>query len=201
MFLYINLGSVMSTKILILTLLISILSIMIGCSGTKSYEQTTGEEEFETPFNSAEYQSDNEFFRAKQSGKSPDLATSKKIALQNAKSEIAGKIQTTIKNVTDQYTNQRSIGNKQEYENKFEELAREVVNQELVDVKIMEEKTFKAQDGGYTYWIAIEISKDAILNGINSGISERKKLKLDFDKQQFEKIFNEEMKKFENEKQ
>ena len=47
-------------------------------------------------------------------GKSMDLATSKKIAIMNAKTELAGIVNSTMKTVTDQYTNQRTVGNNQQ---------------------------------------------------------------------------------------
>jgi Flp pilus assembly CpaF family ATPase len=126
------------------------------------------------------------------------LATAKKIALQNAKTELAANIQSTIKAVTDNYTNQISVADKQEFENKFEELQRAVVNQELNDVHVIGEKVFKEKDGKYTYYIAIEMSKESIEHNIADRISKDAKLKLDFDKFQYQKIFDEEMKKFEN---
>src|ERR1700710_1945270 len=79
---------------------------MPSCKSKKSIAQTTGAVEITVPFSGNDYSSDKDNFRAKSSGNSPDLTTSKKIALQNAKSEMAGLIQTTIKKVTDQYTNQ-----------------------------------------------------------------------------------------------
>lgn len=153
--------------------------------------------EISLPFESKEYRSDKDFFRAKNVGKSPDLATAKKIAMQNAKGELAGNIQATMKRVTDQYTNQRSVANKQEYENKFEELSREVVNMSLTDVRIIGEKTFMNPDGSYSYWVAIEANKEIVLKGFDKSISNDAKLKLDYDKMKFEQIFNEEMKKLE----
>ncbi len=171
----------------------------VGCKNKKSIQKSTGSTEITLPLTGKDYQSDKDFFRAKQSGKSPDLATSKKIGLQNAKSEMAGNIQTTIKKVTDQYTNQRSVGDKQDFENKFEELAREVTNQTLTDVKIIGEKVFKETDGSYTYWIAVEASKQSILDGVNNSISKNAKLQLDYDKKKFEEVFNQEMQKLENE--
>ena len=170
-----------------------------GCKGTKKLAKTTGAQEITVPFSESKYKSDKDFFRAKQMGKSPDLATSKKIALQNAKSELAGNIQATIKRVTDQYTNQRTVGTQQDFENKFEELSREVVNQTLNDVKIVDEKTFKEQDGSYTYWLVIEVSKQPVLEGINNKISKNEKLQLDYDKKKFEEIYNKEMEKMSNE--
>jgi hypothetical protein len=166
-----------------------------SCKHTKKLQKVTKAQEITVPFSENKYKSDKDFFRAKQSGKSPDLATAKKIALQNAKAELAGNIQSLVKRVTDQYTNQRTVGNKQDFENKFEELSREVVDQTLTDVKIMDEKIFKETDGSYTYWAAVEDSKQSILDGVDNKISKNASLKLDYDKKKFEDIFNSEMDK------
>jgi hypothetical protein len=163
-------------------------------------ENSTGAVEISVPFSEGKYYSDKENFRAKSSGSSPDLQTAKKIALQNAKSEMAGLIQTTIKKVTDQYTQQRTVGNQVDFNNKFEELAREVTNQELVDVKVLGEKLFKETNNSYTYWIAIEANKQAVLNGIDKGIANNKKIEQDYDKKKFEEIFNAEMDKLAKER-
>ncbi len=173
---------------------------LAGCKSKKEAPQTpvqkdTGAVEISVPFSSKEYRSDENVFRAKQVGKSPDIATAKKIAFQNAKAEMAGNINSMVKRVTDQYTNQRTVGNAQEFENKFEEMAREVVNMELSNVKEIGEKIFKEPDGAYTYWIAIEADKKAVFDKIDSKISSDAKLKLDYDKQKFQQIFDAEMKK------
>ena len=186
--------------VLILVATFGILIVTNSCKAPKNVEKATGATEVSLPLSGKEYQSDKDNFRAKQSGKSPDLATAKKIALQNAKSELAGNIQSVVKRVTDQYTNQRTVGNKQDFENKFEELAREVVNQTLSDVKIIGEKVYKETDNTYTYWVAIEDSKSAVLAGIDKKISKDDKLQLDYDKKKFEDIFNAEMEKMKNDK-
>lgn len=176
--------------------------ITIGaCSSSKktTVQKSTGSTEITLPFESKEFKTDKDFFRARQSGKSPDMATAKKIAIQNAKSEMASNIQSTVKKVTDQYTNQRTIGDKQEFENKFEELSREVANQKLSDVKIAAEKVLKETDGSYTYWIVAEVSKQSVLDGLNNGIAKNAKIQQDYDKKKFEETFNQEMQKLENE--
>jgi hypothetical protein len=109
-----------------------------------------------------------------------------------------GNISVLIKRVTDQYTQQITIGNKQEFENTFNETSREVVNQALTDVKIMDEKVFNEQDGSFAYWVVIEISKQSILDKANRIISKSEKLQLNYDKSEFEKIFNSEMEKANN---
>jgi len=63
----------------------------------------------------------------------------------------------------------------------------------------MDEKIFKEQDGSYSYWIAIEVSKQSILDGVSNNISKNEKLQLDYDKKKFEEIFNSEMEKMSKE--
>lgn len=185
-------------------LLIGVLALSLSsCKSKKNVtpiEKSTGAVEITVPFSSKEFYSDKDNFRAKSSGNSVDLQTSKKIAMQNAKSEMAGLIQTTIKKVTDQYTQQRQIGNQQEFNNKFEELAREVTNQQLTDIAVIGEKLFKEPNGTYTYWIAIEANKQVVLNGIEKSVSNQKKLEQDYDKKKFEEIFNSEMDKLAKER-
>ena len=179
-------------KIIILT------SVIVGCSSSKTIQKVNDSQEIKVPLEGKEFQTNKDYFRAKNYGKSPDLATAKKIALLNAKSELASNINSTIKKVAEQYVNQRTINNTQEYESKFEENTREVVSQILNDVVIIGEKMFKENDGGYTYWIAIETSKTQILESINQKISKNESLKLDYDKVKFEQIFNTEIEKIES---
>src|SRR5690606_24691566 len=108
---------------------------------------------------------------------------------------MAGNINSVVKRVTDLYTNQRTVGNTQEFENKFEEMAREVVNLQMSNVKEIGEKIFKEPDGSYTYWIAIEADKKEVFQKIDARISNDAKLKLDYDKQKFQQVFDAEMKK------
>lgn len=174
------------------------LFVITGCKSKKpvSVAKQEGLIEISTPFDSKEYRSDEEHFRSKQSGKSPDLATAKKIAYQNARAEMAANINATVKRVTDQYTNQRTVGNTQEFENKFEELSREVVNLEMSNVKELGQKTFQdPSDKSYIVWIALEANKKSVFDKIDAKISSDAKLKLDYDKQKFQQIFDAEMKK------
>jgi predicted NAD-dependent protein-ADP-ribosyltransferase YbiA (DUF1768 family) len=187
----------MKTKHVVIAVMALTVTVMgASCGAQKSVQSASTE--VSVPLSGKEYRTDTEYFRATQSGKSPDLATAKKIALQNAKAELAGNIQSVVKAVTDQYTNQRAVADKQEYESKFEELARTVVNQTLNDVKIIGEKIFKENDGKLTYYIAIEMSKEPVVNNLADRISKDAKLQLDFDKHQYQKVFDEEMKKFED---
>jgi hypothetical protein len=177
-------------------------SVTVACKSKKGtpIEKQTGATEISVPFMGKDYETNKEIFRARSSGNSIDMVTAKKIALQNAKSEMAGMIQTTMKKVTEQYTNQRQIGTNQEFSNKFEELAREVTNQSLTDVAVIGEKIFKETNNTYTYWVAIEANKKTVLEGMDKAIGQNQKIAQDYDKKKFEEIFNSEMEKLAKER-
>ena len=185
----------MKTQLFFIILLIS--ALVFSCKTSKKIAKVNDSTVLEIPLSGKEYQSDRNFFRARQSGNSQDLSTSKKIALQNAKAELAGSINDLIKGVTEQYTNQRTIANRQEFENIFEENIRTVVSQELSDVKIVGEQVLKEPNGTYTYWIAIEVSKKSVQDNMEKKIFTEEKIRLDFDKSQFMEIFDKEMEKLE----
>lgn len=186
-------------KVVCVMAVLAIMFSMSSCRGTKKLvvAETQGTKEVVLPLSGKEYQSDKDFYRAKSSGKSPDIATAKKIAMNNAKAEIAGLISSKIKAVTQNYTNQRAVATAQDFENKFENLTTEVVSQQLVDVALIGEKLLQTGTV-YDYYVAIEISKQAILNGIDSSISKNQKIQIDYDKKKFEEIYNKEMSKMEN---
>jgi len=176
-------------------------STLNSCKSKKatSIQKEKGSVEITVPFSESKYRSDKQTFRSTSSGNSPDLAMAKKISLNNAKTELAGLIQLTLKKVTDQYSNQRTVGKEKNFENKVDELSREVTNQSLANFKIIGEKIFQEKDDTYTYWIAIEADKGEIFDQFSSKISSKEELKLDYDKQKFQEIFDAEMKKLEEE--
>ncbi|MBS1651007.1 MAG: hypothetical protein JSU07_03265 [Bacteroidetes bacterium] len=184
-----------TSKQLLVIPAVAILAFTACKSKKQPIQKETGAIEISVPFSTSDYRTNSDVFRSKQVGKSPDIATAKKIAYQNARAEMAANINALVKRVTDQYTNQRTVGNAQEFENKFEELSREVVNLQMSNVKEIGEKIFKETDGSYSYWIALEAGKKEVFDKIDEKISNDAKLKLDYDKQKFQQIFDQEMKK------
>ncbi|MFO7790203.1 MAG: hypothetical protein ACQES1_01290 [Bacteroidota bacterium] len=148
----------------------------------------------------SEGKSDSEFFRADASATSQDMNLSREKALTSTKQRLAGFIETKIKSVTDRYVNETEFGEDSQFEAKFENLTREVVKQKLVDVAVTCEETYKENNGKFTTYLAIEVSKDAMLNGIENSLTQDQKLQVDYDKQKFEEIFNEEMEEMEEDR-
>lgn len=182
----------------ILTLFVAIIaigSLTITSCKKKPIQKVEGQEEIIVPFMSKEFKTNKEYFRARSSGKSSDLETARKIAVLNAKGQLASSMQSTIKRVTEQYTNQVNVGNKEEFQKKFEDLTRESTNQTMNDVNVMAEKVLRDKaDGSYEYWVVVEASRETVFNNISNS----QKVKLDYDKKKFEEIFNQEMQKLEN---
>jgi hypothetical protein len=139
--------------------------------------------------------SDKNYFRAYASAKSMNLNAAREKALTTARGRLAAQINTTVKQVTDLYMNERTFGEASEFEEKFEGLTRTVVNQEISNVQVTCEKQSITDDNKYNKFIAIQVAKDEILNSIESQLSNDQKLQVDYDKMKFQEIMNQEMEK------
>lgn len=178
------------------------MAVFIILSGCKSKEKVSkvedqGETLIEVYCSGPDFQSNNEFFRANQVGESVDQATAKKKAQSNTRADLASAIETQMKIVIDNYVNSREMNNTEEAEERYESLAREVVNQKLTGVKTICEKTTKTSEGKYKTYIAIELAGDELMSALNDRLSKDAKLKIDYDYEQFKKTFEEEMDKLE----
>ena len=139
-------------------------------------------------------------FRSTQSQKSSDLSLSREKALVVAKQRLAGLIQTKITSVTDRYVDEYQTNAGLEMKGKFNNLTREIISQQLNDVKILCEKTVKEKDGSYTSYVAVEMNKDALKVAMENKLSDKAKVAIDYDKMKFEQIYNQEMKKLDENK-
>lgn len=181
-------------------LVIALLAVgLVACSGSrKATKNTVGTMLKDLPCQK-EGRSDKKFFRGYADAKSSNLNMARTKAMTQAKANLAGVINTTIKTVNDNYMNERQFGDKLEFESKFESLTREVVNQELNNIAVVCEEQSVTKDGLYNKFIAIEINKEELFNGIDSQISKNQKLQIDYDKMKYQEIFDKEMEKMEAE--
>lgn len=165
-------------------------------SGCKSKQpMPAGENEVSVPCSGPDFFTTNKIFRANSIGESMDQVTSKKKALTNARNELAQAIQTTVKTVTDNYTNSRTMDKRESLEQKFEQLNREVVDQTLTGVRTICEKLVQTKEGNYKTYVAIELSADDLVKEYNARISKDESLKIDYDYEKFKDTFNAEMEK------
>ena len=184
-------------KILSISLLVLVVAFGFeGCKSKKkvSAKNAVGKIMDDLPC-TKEGRSDKKFFRASSMATSTDLQLSKEKALLLAKQRLVTLIKSTTKTVTDRYINERGFSNKSEVESKFENITREVANETLSNVVVACEKSSVLDDGRYNAFIAIEVNRDDVLTGMESRLSNDKKLQIDYDKKKFEEIFNQEMDK------
>lgn len=166
---------------------------MIGCKSKQKVPK--GEVEVIVPCSGPDFFTNTKFFRANSIGESQDQVTSKKKALANARAELAASIQTTVKAVTDNYTNSREMNNKEEVEERFEQLNREIVDQKLTGLKTICEKLMKTDKATFKTYIAIELSAEELVASYNERLSKDDRLKIDYDYEKFKETFDQEMEK------
>lgn len=178
-------------------ILVAVAAIIIaGCKGKEKLP--TGEQEVIVPCSGPDYFTNNKYFRANSIGESQDQVTSKKKALTNARNELAQSISTLVKTVTDNYVNSREMNNKEQVEERFESLNREVVDQTITGIRTLCEKLVKTDQSTYKTYVAIELSADELVSKYNERLSKDEMLKIDYDYEKFKETFDKEMEKMGN---
>ncbi len=174
----------------------------LSLGACKAKKEATGTSKKEVELNlycsGAEYTSDKKHFRASGTGKSNNLEIAKEKAYTNTRSRLASLINITVKSVTDNYMKSSTMNNQEIAEDRFESLSRQVVDQNLNNTKIVCEKLTQDQQGNYTYYVAMEMSSDDLLNNLNNSLSGDDELKIDYDYNKFKETYEAEMDKLRN---
>jgi hypothetical protein len=139
------------------TIIILLSFVAFGCGSTFG-------KKVKEPFAGAAYESNNRFWRAAGKGQSSQDNIARGKADIDAKAQLAGQINTTMKQVTDQYLGQTENAEAADVADKFQSLVRQVMNTDMADLrKIGEKKYLDEKKNEYTVFIAYEIKKNAML--------------------------------------
>jgi hypothetical protein len=115
------------------------------------------------PFQGSAYESNNRFFRGTGKGVSSQDNIARGKADIDAKTQLAGQVNSTMKQVADQYLGQTENERAADVADKFQSLARQVMNTDMADLrKIGEEKFYNAETKEYSVFMAYEIKKNAM---------------------------------------
>jgi hypothetical protein len=151
------------------------------------------------PFQGSAYESNNRFWRGTGKGVSSQDNIARNKADLDAKAQLAGQVNTTMKQVADQYLGETGNERAADVADKFQSLVRQVMNTEISDLrKIGEKKYFNEKSKEYTVYMAYEIKKNAMLRfmkkqaKVDQTINERQR-------DLIEKIIDEELSKLEEE--
>jgi hypothetical protein len=136
---------------------IIILLVLSACSSSPFGQKV------KEPFRGNAYESNNRFFRGTGKGESSQDNIARSKADIDAKAQLAGQVNTTMKQVADQYLGQTENANAADVADKFQSLVRQTMNTEIADLrKIGEEKYFNKKENKYTVFMAYEIKKNAM---------------------------------------
>ena len=147
------------------------------------------------PFQGNAYESNNRWWRGTGKGSSSQDNIARSKADIDAKAQLAGQVNTTMKQVADQYLGQTENQNAADVADKFQSLVRATMNTSISDLRKMAvEKFYNEEKKEYTVFIAYEIKKNAMLRFM------KKQAKVDqtIDERQrkvIEEIIDEEIKK------
>jgi hypothetical protein len=147
------------------------------------------------PFQGNAYESNARFWRGTGKGTSSQDNIARGKADIDAKAQLAGQVNTTMKQVADQYLGQTENERAADVADKFQSLVRQVMNTNVSDLRKMgEEKFYNEKTREYSVFIAYEIKKNAMLRfmkkqaKVDETINERQRNLI-------EKIIDEELEK------
>ena len=189
-----------STSFLIILFFAAGALLLTHCRSKQQAAVPAGETRVEVLCSGPRYFTDNEYFRANSVGESTNQANSKRIALSNARAELAGQIEVTVKSVIDNYVQDITVGDRSEFMQRYEGLSREVINQRLQGTRVICEELTRTASGVYRTYIAIELSGNEILNAMNQRISNDDRLRVDYNYEKFKDTFNQEMEQMREER-
>ncbi len=173
--------------------MLAFLAMSMGAcrSGKKTVRNEFGRE-IQMPCDERKYRSDNEFIRASQIARSSDLTLSKEKAFMVTQERLASLIESSLRAAARRYANEKGIKMDYDFAERTESMILRSVNTTTSMISIVCEETFVNDNGVYTTAMALEVSKEGILNSFLDRQNRERYFRLDEEMRDFERIFNEE---------
>ena len=157
--------------------------------------------EINVPLSGPQYRTNGDYYRATQSGRSTNISMAQKVAYQNCRQQLAAAIQADVKAVIENYAKNTETALTLEAASQYQELAYTIIEQKMKDVGTVDEKTFRKNDGTYEYYVCLEMAKKPLEDAIVKSLENEAELKLQFDREQFKKVYQEQMAAFSQQNQ
>lgn len=139
------------------------------------------------------FQNSKEYVRYSDFADSKDLSLSKQKAFNSARTGLASMVSTKVKRMTDNYVKNYVQDDMEEVRKRYEDISRQVINQELNGIKTICEEATELKGGTYRYYVCLELTGEDILGSLTKKMSEDSQLRTDFDYEKFKKEFDIEM--------
>lgn len=179
-------------------ILFAVSVVTSSCATAKKTKTPTGLVEQNIPLSEAKHRTDAEYYRATQSGKSKDISMAKKIAIQNARQELAASIKADISSVIENYGKNRQLPSEEQttYETQMTELAYSVVNQTLAGSTLSDEKLFTTPTGEYQYFVCMQLNKAEFKEALLNELQKNEKLISNFEINEFRKLYEQKLSEY-----
>lgn len=170
-------------------------ALMATACGSKKEVAHKGDVSVTIPCSEKEYRSDKDHLRALGTGYSTSLQIARDKALVAARAELGTQVSALMKRVTDNYASSYEIGMDEEAKGKFQDLTRQVVNQELNGTIVICDETQRTQDGKFRCYVVVEIVGTDLVNKVANSVKNDDKLRIDYEYEKFKEEFEKEMSK------
>ncbi len=140
-----------------------------------------------------DYFTTTEYFRSNAMAESSNMSMSRRMALSNARAEMASHIEVLVTGVVDNYYEQAGVEDRSQYAERYVGLFREVVDQRLAGTRVICEETTRTENGRYRTYVAIELAGNEILEAADHLISNDERLRLDYNYERFRDTFDDEI--------
>ena len=183
--------------------LLLFITFVTSCKPAKDIAKEEELQEIKVPFSENKYQSNDEFYRAVGNFKSPNLNFAQQQARNSALQNMAVFIGNTTEQSAENFAEQYNYSDKSEFKQGVKQLGIVVAKQKMSNVKQIGVKTFKTKDNQFETFIALEMSVENYLKGLeasleNSKMQESSKEKLKNNWEEYKKQHKEAIKELEN---
>lgn len=143
--------------------IVKVCLVLLTLTAVSCMSNTLGKKVRE-PFQGNAYESNNRWWRGTGKGSSSQDNIARSKADLDAKAQLAGQVNTTMKQVADQYLGQTENEKGADVADKFQSLVRQIMNTNISDLRKMgEQKYYNEETKEYTVFMAYEIKKNAML--------------------------------------
>lgn len=171
---------------------------LVSCRSTQSVSQAkaTGEREVKD-IPCAEWKSTKEVIRSQGMAESLDQQIAREKALSVALTDMASKIEVSVKAVIVNYAGEEDVNKKMDLKQKFERMAVQTVDQAIAGYRTVCEKfTINTKPDGsqvYKCYYAIELDKEDVARSTYKGLTKDESLRLNYDYEKFKEEFEKQM--------
>lgn len=154
--------------------------------------------EIEVSFPCSGIDSDENFIRVNASGKSKDKTMAKDRAYQNALAELSSKL-AGIMSMENMKVGVAVNADGEEFHDKMVTISKLIAQANIAGYRTSCEKyTIDQQDGSYNCYVAIDFGKQKMVKEMYEALDKDKLLKADYDFDRYIKLFEKDLKEYEN---